>query len=163
MGKIAKFKDYLYLNEGEPRMIEFDRKIDFENQVWYFVIADCSRLTMEKDTMGQIPFTATLELMNGDSQFSEEDSGAIFFFILALVIMVVTLALSAYLSKKDLDTAENFSNPLIVTSFALMLLVLKSYLQLFHLAVYSYNGTGIIFVRMYSTICSLFSQLLFMI
>ena len=70
MFKAAKFKDYLYFTDEEPHVIEFQRLIDYSDEIWYFVISDCTRLTMEVDTMVQIPFTVTFELMNGESHFS---------------------------------------------------------------------------------------------
>lgn len=60
-------------------MSDFTNKVEFTSQVWYFVIADCRKLTFERTDGGlvvaQMPFTMSLEILNGDSHFSEEESG----------------------------------------------------------------------------------------
>ena len=50
----------------------------------------------------------------------------IFFFILALVLVLSVIGMNVYLGTKDLQKFERFDNPLFVTLIALMLLALKS-------------------------------------
>ena len=121
------------------------------------MISDCTSLTQEKDTRMQIPFTVTMELLNGDSHFSEEDDGTIQYWLLALVIVMAFLLVNIYLGTRDMQKFERLDDPLFITTVALMLLVLKSVAQLVYLVIYSANGSGFIFLRVYSTTCSLSS------
>ena len=96
--------------------------------------------------------------MNGDSHFSEEDNGTIQYWLIALVIVMSFLLINVYLGTKDMQKFERLDDPLFVTTMAMMLLVLKSVAQLVYLVIYSTNGRGFVFLRIYSTFCSLASQ-----
>ena len=78
---MAEYRDFVYFpsDHDDPKVSEFANRVDYSSQVWYFVVADCRQLTFERTEGGlsvkQVPFTLNLELMNGDSHFSEEESG----------------------------------------------------------------------------------------
>ena len=128
MSKLARYKDYVYLSDDEISPVAFDRQIDFENQVWYFVITDCAKLTQEKDTLEQRPFVVTLDILNGDSQFSYEDRYMLYFLCAVTVVVGALTSCNAVLSWDDMVRPDRFSNPLIIVSFSLMLLAAKTFL-----------------------------------
>lgn len=72
-----------------------------------------------KIKFSQKPFTMTLELLNGDSHFSEEESGfALTLMIFSAVILGVA-ATNVYNARKDKSEYERIDNPLYVTLLAI--------------------------------------------
>ena len=67
----------------------------------------------------QIPFRVTLELMNGESHFSEEEAD-IYDSIISIAIVIVLAGLAnAFAFRNDLVTFDRNDNPLLVTLIAL--------------------------------------------
>ena len=67
----------------------------------------------------QIPFRVTLELMNGESHFSDEEAD-IYDSIISIAIVIVLAGLAnAFAFRNDLVTFDRNDNPLLVTLIAL--------------------------------------------
>jgi hypothetical protein len=81
---------------------------------------------------------------NGDSQFSEEDSGMILGLAVAGLIVFILMATIGFRIVSEISeySLEVFQNPLAVVSCALGMIFAKIILQEGHLFIYSFNGTG---------------------
>ena len=84
-----------------------------------------------------MPFTMKLELLNGDSHFSEEESG--WLQPLQIIILVVGTAaiINFYFAKQDHVVYERNDNPLFGTLVALTMLANKAIFQLLYMWQYA--------------------------
>jgi len=67
----------------------------------------------------QKPFTMTLELLNGDSHFSEEDSGFALTLMIFSAVILGAAATNVYNARKDKTEYERIDNPLYATLLAI--------------------------------------------
>lgn len=83
--------------------------------MWYFVIADCERMTSNMVGEGdskkfiQKPFSMRIELYNGDSQFSEEEFGHAQMFVMIASVALGGIATKIYSmmeGKNDNECAD---------------------------------------------------------
>lgn len=164
--KFAAYKDILYFNDGnqaDEKFSEFQRKIEFTSQVWFFAIADCREMTFrtideEEQTYEQIPFTATLEIMNGDSHFSEENASILQGVFLSFVFVAFALLWNMYASWVDNSEYKRYDNPLFLTMCALCALASKSVFKALYMIQYAYYGEGFLVFKIQSTVCSILGQ-----
>lgn len=88
-----------------------------ETDVWYFMVVQ-----------GEVKhdFTLTLQILNGVSHFSEENSGLHWIFILIIVSSVPLLGLNMMQCLKEMAEKEKWDNPLHFTMLASCTMIAKS-------------------------------------
>jgi len=70
-------------------------------------------------TYSQIPFTVTLELLNGASHFSEEEANLIWSLVYFLTMIAVAALINIYAWHNDTNTFDRVDNPLLATLISL--------------------------------------------
>ena len=61
--------------------------------MWYFVFADCSNVTVQRDET-QMDIDISVMAIDNMSQFSYEEQGMISFYAIALIVFVIVLGAS---------------------------------------------------------------------
>ena len=103
----------------------------------------------------QIPFTMTLELLNGDSHFSEEEASLLQTIIYLFIFVALAAVGNLLLFMNDNIVYDRQDNPLFATMAAFSMLTMKSISQFFYMVQYAYWGQGYIIFRIQSTISGL--------
>ena len=106
----------------------------------------------------QIPFTMTLELLNGDSHFSEEEASLLQTIIYLFIFVALAALGNLLLFMNDNIVYDRQDNPLFATMAAFSMLTMKSISQFFYMVQYAYWGQGYIIFRIQSTISGLMGQ-----
>jgi hypothetical protein len=109
------------------------------------VLADCTTpRSLYAESYQRYGAKVQIMATNGDSQFSEEDSGMILGLAVAGLIVFILMATIGFRIVSEISeySLEVFQNPLAVVSCSLGMIFAKIILQEGHLIIYSFNGTG---------------------
>ena len=77
--------------------------------MFYFVIADCSKSSLNDGRYVSISYY--LEMENDGSHFSEEDSGVLLFYNFVTVLFLAIMGTNIYQFIKDFKTYDKFETP----------------------------------------------------
>jgi hypothetical protein len=123
---------------------------------WYFAVADCKGAFESKQRI-KIELTIT----NSDgSQFSLEERGLINFYILVLVVFLVTLWGNLTRLIRKFKKTEDLETSLVILNLAVGCNFSSIVLEVIHLIVYAYNGRGLVVLDFFSQALEVISSLI---